>query len=92
MGLWSRLLLLLAVDKPLLLVGIVQVVNAVDAAHEVWMVRVDVRVLDGHQVADHLVRRLETLHQERQHLVVDSLAQALESKKFRHLNLDDDAS
>lgn len=76
---WPFLLKLLLFDDLLLLLRIVQAIDAIDARDKVRMIRIDVAVLNCDQVLDHLVGRLQTIAQIIHHFVVDSLPKALES-------------
>ena len=82
---------MLVINDLLLFLRVIEVVNTVNASDEVGVICIYVAVLNSDQVFDHLVCRLQTIHQQAHHFVVDSLPQSLESEQFRHFNLENDS-
>ena len=74
----------------LLSFGLEEVKQAVSAAYEVWVVSVDVRILDLNEVGNHIGGRSEALHKNAFHDVTDLGLESVVSLKLRNLNRNDD--
>lgn len=70
------------------MIGIKHVEDRIGTSHEIGVVRVDVGILDDHEILNHGVSGLETVGQECKHHFVDLLAEVLEPVELWHFYLN----
>ena len=75
-----------------LLIWVKHIEDRVCSAHEVWVVCIDVRVLNFNQILHHSVCWQEILIQEFHHRVIDLSSETLKSYEFRHVYIHNDSS